>query len=586
MGILKRVETRPDCERSLKCSQAGIEAGSIAIPAAQVLARGNTIDRVGRQAANGPELEREDRAHVAVPADAPGKPRPDARLTPETVLDLQRAAGNRAAGALIDRRRAALAERATVVERAACPAAAVKLARKSAAEPPAPALDRAPRRSLQRKFWSRLWSGIKHIGSAIWEGAKSAGSHIIDWVESASSAVLDAIKWFGVKSWEVIEFIGTRAWEALSRLPTLAWTFISNLPVRVWRFVIDSWDSITRVADWVWKALQGAAGASWDAFVGTFKWLEHGFAGALNWLWYGIAGGASWVYDFVRAPSWDKLRDALLGSLSWLGDGIKGLAKWGWQGVVGAARWAKDGLAALGGWMWDTVCGGFWQGLDLIVDFVSMIGAGEGLQYLWGVFNHMRPLSAEEICASQVVHPSGMIPYDKVRVDDQSLLTKINGGRAVTTMHIIHAPADFPLDVVVHELTHVAQYEKVGAKYLPEAAHAQATEGYDYIGAGHKYANIRQARTKGARFKDFNREQQAQIAEDYYLWKACSAGTPSAAASCPTPALVNPTPAQQTQQAKRTQALNTMCVKTQASPPLATEAELAPFLGDMRAGDF
>jgi hypothetical protein len=60
--------------------------------------------------------------------------------------------------------------------------------------------------------------------------------------------------------------------------------------------------------------------------------------------------------------------------------------------------------------------------------------------------------------------------YDNVRVDDQSLLTKINGGRAVTTIHIIHAPTDFPLDVVVHELTHVAQYEKVGAKYLPRPA--------------------------------------------------------------------------------------------------------------------
>lgn len=153
-------------------------------------------------------------------------------------------------------------------------------------------------------------------------------------------------------------------------------------------------------------------------------------------------------------------------------------------------------------------------------------------------------------------------------------------------MHIIHAPADFPLDVVVHELTHVAQYEKVGAKYLPEAAHAQATEGYDYVGAGRKYANLRQARTKGARFKDFNREQQAQIAEDYYLWKAYSVGTPTATARCLTPAPVTLTPAQQTQQAVRTQALNTMCVKTQANPPLATEAELAPFLGDMRAGAF
>jgi hypothetical protein len=63
-----------------------------------------------------------------------------------------------------------------------------------------------------------------------------------------------------------------------------------------------------------------------------------------------------------------------------------------------------------------------------------------------------------------------------------------------------------------HKHTHVAQSEKVGSKYLPEAAHAQATEGYDYVGAGHKYANLNTARRMGARYKDFNREQQAQMA--------------------------------------------------------------------------
>ena len=36
----------------------------------------------------------------------------------------------------------------------------------------------------------------------------------------------------------------------------------------------------------------------------------------------------------------------------------------------------------------DTGCGGCWQRLDLIVDFLSILGAGEGLQFLWGVFNH------------------------------------------------------------------------------------------------------------------------------------------------------------------------------------------------------
>ena len=74
------------------------------------LGSGNTIDRVGRQTANGPELEREERADSTTTAT--GKPRLDAGLTPGAVLELQRTAGNRASVALINRRRAAVAERA------------------------------------------------------------------------------------------------------------------------------------------------------------------------------------------------------------------------------------------------------------------------------------------------------------------------------------------------------------------------------------------------------------------------------------------------------------------------------------------
>jgi hypothetical protein len=84
---------------------------------------------------------------------------------------------------------------------------------------------------------------------------------------------------------------------------------------------------------------------------------------------------------------------------------------------------------------------------------------------------------------------------------------------AITTMHIIQAPAKFELDVAVHELTHVAQYHTTGAIYMPQALHAQGSAmGYDY-------GDLTAARTDGKHFSDFNREQQASICEDYYRVK-------------------------------------------------------------------
>jgi hypothetical protein len=520
---------------------------------------------VEREATGASEREREDQ-HTAAPTAAIAPRVHDLTLTPEAVLRLQRSAGNAATRRLIERQSAAVLQRSEEPEHVAKLTAPV---------------ERPLQRSIFGDIWngikrvaSAAWSGIKTFGSALWEGAKSLGSQVVDWVEKAGSAVWTAIKWFGQKSWDVIKIIGTHAWEGLSRLPMLAWTFLTNLPVRLWRFVIDSWGAVTSVADWVWKAMKSVAGKAWDGVVGALKWLGEGFGGALEWLQTGLAGAGDWFVDFIRAPSWDKLRDGLLGTLGWLGDGLTGLAKWGIRGVIGASMWATSGITALGAWMWDTICAGFWQGLDLVTDFLSLVGAGEGLQFLWGIFARMRPLTDEEIAASKEVHPAGMIPYEKVRVDDQSLLTKINGGRAVTTMHIIHAPKRFALDVVVHELTHVAQYEKVGAKYLPEAGHAQATEGYDYVGKGHKYANLEEARRKGARFADFNREQQAQMVEDYYVVTTCAATPASGATDGSEPA----DPAKPDRHAE-------VCAAPHTTP-LATAADLEPFIADMRTGAF
>jgi hypothetical protein len=342
-------------------------------------------------------------------------------------------------------------------------------------------------------------------------------------VQSAGKTVWNAISWFGSKAWDVISAIGTWGFEKLALLGTLAWSFITNLPARVWRLLVDGWHAITGVLGWIWTGLKGAAVGIWDAVVGVFSWLGDGLSGALGWLGRGLSGAASWAADFIANPSLDKLVDGLLGGLSWLGDGVKGLGRWGWNGVVAAAKWAWSGIKGLGNWLWDGVLGGLeWCGL-VILHLVELLGLGEALQLLWGLIFRLRPLTGGEIGASQSVHPGGLIPYGLVRVDENSYLIKIGqkladlfgtktSPGAITTMHIIHAPGAMSPSLAVHELTHVGQYELVGAVYMPQALHAQGGAGYDY-------GDLTAARSSGKKFSDFNREQQASICEDYYVVK-------------------------------------------------------------------
>jgi hypothetical protein len=69
---------------------------------------------------------------------------------------------------------------------------------------------------------------------------------------------------------------------------------------------------------------------------------------------------------------------------------------------------------------------------------------------------------------------------------------------------------------LVHELTHCWQFQHDGPRYLAEAIYAQIRYGpavYDYGGE----AGLVQAALAGKRFSEFNREQQGDIARDFYV---------------------------------------------------------------------
>ena len=74
---------------------------------------------------------------------------------------------------------------------------------------------------------------------------------------------------------------------------------------------------------------------------------------------------------------------------------------------------------------------------------------------------------------------------------------------------------------LMHELTHVWQFQRLGWKYLYETVRVQTRLGmlaYDYAGKhGTKKKALRAAFAEQRKLSDFNLEQQGDIARDYYF---------------------------------------------------------------------
>ena len=140
---------------------------------------------------------------------------------------------------------------------------------------------------------------------------------------------------------------------------------------------------------------------------------------------------------------------------------------------------------------------------------------------LWVLLTRVSRLTAEELEAAGLVLGPDAVRYSSVRVAEGRLLRlifKLNKNRALTIFRTINLPAKGNrskgnLDLFVHEMVHVYQFEKVGSLYIWQALAAQRSkEGYRYGG----WEKLAEDRQNGRRFSSYNREQQGQIAQDYY----------------------------------------------------------------------
>ncbi len=165
----------------------------------------------------------------------------------------------------------------------------------------------------------------------------------------------------------------------------------------------------------------------------------------------------------------------------------------------------------------------------LLLNVFDLFGGPEIAQFLMHLITHTTPLTPEEIKMMQALLGEQGMRYQDVRVAQGGLMKYVfqrNGNLAFATWYTINLPqnhgrnSQIPtrqnLPVVVHELTHVYQYHIVGSRYMSEAIYVLIKYNRDcYCYGGTD--GLMQAIQNGDTIANFNREQQAQIVQDYFM---------------------------------------------------------------------
>jgi hypothetical protein len=157
---------------------------------------------------------------------------------------------------------------------------------------------------------------------------------------------------------------------------------------------------------------------------------------------------------------------------------------------------------------------------SLATRLLDLVGLPEMFAVPWRAATFSSRLTEEEVRAAESVFGPGLIRMRDVRVTQGGLLRPIfalNGYRGFALFHTVSLPwgpetRRAQLDLVIHELVHVLQHEAVGSIYLGQCIHAQRGIGYDYGGP----EGLREVRQTGGDLRRFNREQQAQIVQDFF----------------------------------------------------------------------
>ncbi|MDX1417263.1 MAG: DUF4157 domain-containing protein [Candidatus Promineifilaceae bacterium] len=161
---------------------------------------------------------------------------------------------------------------------------------------------------------------------------------------------------------------------------------------------------------------------------------------------------------------------------------------------------------------------------QFITNVLDLFGLPEILEFLMHLLTKTTPLNGDELATISTILGPNAMRFGDIRVVEGGvfdLVFKLNGNLAFATWHSINLPRTGRhtrenRSIVVHELTHVFQYEQIGSRYLGEAIYMLVKTKRDCYNYGGP-AGLAEACLYGKKYCHFNREQQAMITQDYYI---------------------------------------------------------------------
>ena len=126
-----------------------------------------------------------------------------------------------------------------------------------------------------------------------------------------------------------------------------------------------------------------------------------------------------------------------------------------------------------------------------------------------------RHLTASEKELSRKIFGNS-IDLDRVRIDESAAVACKRYGICYVSFYTINSWGRFNTVLLIHELVHVWQFERLGSVYIPRALMAQRLNpSYNYKGI----EKLKSVKAKNGSLEDFNLEQQADLVADYYCLK-------------------------------------------------------------------
>lgn len=201
-----------------------------------------------------------------------------------------------------------------------------------------------------------------------------------------------------------------------------------------------------------------------------------------------------------------------------------------WVGLFGLSKFVTGQSVKREGAINGRVEGAFFWLHRLLNELFDLVGGPEIGEIFFRMIAHSTPLTDEEKQKVVQVFGEDGLRFSDVRITQGGLLERIifryNGNLAFATWHTVHLPQtgkhtrdSWPL--VMHELTHVYQYENVGSRYLGEAIYMLIKTNRNCYSYG-KREGLQKAIATGKLYSAFNREQQAMIVQDFV--KYCEEG--------------------------------------------------------------